>query len=219
MRIDIHRHAEDQGTADLVMRNLFHYQEDQISKGGCYSAGLHPWHVNSTSLQNDLQQVRNMVSRDEVLAIGEAGLDKSIKTPLDVQHDAFLAQVKIAMDFKKPMIIHCVRAYNEIFSIRKEQKDPQPWIIHWFNASSDMGKQLIDKGFYLSFGHMLFNEKSKAFKAFTRIPADYIFLETDDSAYRIDEVYEQAAKLREISVKNMERIIDDNFTRCFGKKI
>ena len=218
MRIDIHRHAEDPGTAKRVIRNLFHDQASEIKPGQYYSIGLHPWHINRDSLDFDIEKVRETAHYKQIIAIGETGLDKSIKTPYELQQKAFTAQIDIAGEFDMPVIIHCVRSYNEIFSLKPESDNTRPWIIHWFNASLEMGLQLISKNFYLSFGHMLFNKKSKAYDAFSNLPLERIFLETDDAAYTIDEVYQQASSLRSINSSKLESQIEANFINCFGTK-
>lgn len=216
MLIDIHRHVIDTGTADLVVRNLFHSQSRELEANRYYSLGLHPWDVNKSTLAGDIQRVRNSAGHSQVIAIGEAGLDKSIDTPLDIQFEAFEAQMEIAQTLNKPMIIHCVRAYNEILSVKLRHKQSQAWIIHWFNGSSELGKQLIDKDFYLSFGHMLFHDQSKAYHAFPHIPLERIFFETDDAGYSIDQVYQRAALLRGMEKNTLQQQIQQNFTHCFG---
>lgn len=215
MKIDIHRHAKESGTAKRVIRNLFHDQLSEIEPKKFYSIGLHPWHVNAESLDSDIQNLSEAAEDPGVIAIGETGLDKSIKVPFELQVKAFLAQIKLAIAVNKPVIIHCVRAYNEIFSLRLESEHKKPWIIHWFNASQQMGEQLISKNLYLSFGHMLFNSKSKAYHAWTKLPIDHIFLETDDAGYTIDEIYQQAALLKGINITRLEKQIETNFLNCF----
>jgi len=216
MLIDIHRHAKDTGAADRVVRNLFHNLASEIEEGGLYSVGLHPWHVDENTIQEDLKMVEEVASHPQVIAIGEAGLDKTIKTSLETQSFAFYAQVDIARKFEKPLIVHCVRAYNEVLTLKINAKIKQPWIIHWFNANRQMGEQLTEKGFYLSFGHMLFNDRSKAYHAFPNLPIEKLFFETDDSGYSIDEVYEKAAFLKGIEQEALQEQIALNFKHCFG---
>ena len=218
MKIDIHRHAEDSGTAMRVIRNLFHDQLLEIESKKYYSIGLHPWHVKAKSLNSDIKKLEVAAEDPRVIAIGETGLDKSIKIPFELQLKAFSAQVKIATALNKPIIIHCVRAYNDIFLLRLESEHKKPWIIHWFNASQQMGEQLISKNFYLSFGHMLFSTKSKAYQAFSKLPTDRIFLETDDAGYTIDDIYGQAAMLKGITIPRLEKQIESNFLNCFEVK-
>ena len=181
MYLDIHRHSSTKGKADKVLRNLFHCETSEIENTDFCSVGLHPWHVKKDTLQHDIELVRSSAPEKKVFAIGEVGLDKAIDTSLEIQQKAFSAQIEIAKELKKPMIIHCVRAYNELLAFRKSSKHNNPWIIHWYNASSQIGFELIEKGCLLSFGHMLFKETSKAYKTFLEIPLKYVFFETDDA--------------------------------------
>jgi len=153
---------------------------------------------------------------ERVLAVGEAGLDKSIDTPLSVQKQAFEQQVEIAENVNKPLIIHCVRAYSEILYYRKNSNQNIPWIFHWFNSSVQTANDLIGKNCYLSFGHMLFNENSKAFKSFLSVPPENIFFETDDAGYSIVEIYNQASLLKKMPVEELKKRICTNFKNCFG---
>jgi TatD DNase family protein len=219
MLIDIHRHSNNYDTAGMVIRNLYHSQTSEIEEKRLYTVGLHPWYIKIETLRDDLEKVKNSANHPQVIAIGETGLDKNIDVPLSVQNKAFEEQIKIAKEAGKPMIIHCVRTYNEISTLKQKTKHKSPWIIHWFNASAEMGKQLIDQDFYLSFGHMLFNEQSKGYKSFCKLPLERIFLETDDTGYTIDEVYRQAVKLLEIPLETLESQIANNFKSCFGIKI
>jgi TatD DNase family protein len=216
MQIDIHRHSKDKGSANICLRNLFHNQADEALVGEYYSVGLHPWHVKEDSINSDLEMVRIAAGNPQIIAIGEAGLDKTLVTPLDLQQKAFEAQVEIAQMTNKPMVIHCVRAYNEIFELKNRSGHKQPWLIHWFNADRQMGHQLINKGFYLSFGHMLFKEESKAYKAFSSIPMQYLFFETDDAGYGINEIYMRASELLSIPLSQLEKRIEQNFENFFG---
>lgn len=218
MLLDIHRHSIDKGKADTVLRNLFHTETDQINNTEFCSVGLHPWHVNQNSLRKALELVEEAAQNAKVFAIGECGIDKAINTDLDIQRSAFEQQIDIAIHYQKPIIIHCVRAYDELQSFRKNSKHKQPWVFHWYNASPQTAFDLIDKDCYLSFGHMLFKEESKAFKTFLKVPIDRIFLETDDAPVTIEDVYEKAAKLKGISIGQLKTQIKLNFNTCFGKK-
>jgi TatD DNase family protein len=218
MFIDIHRHSPEKGKAHRYIRNLFHNQTSEIYPGELYSVGLHPWHVLDNTLVSDLKLVELAANDTQVLAIGETGLDKKIDIPIDIQFQAFELQTDIAKKAGKPMIIHCVRAYNEIVELKNKSCHKNPWLIHWFNASEQMGLQLIKHGFYLSFGHMLFAEESKAYKAFPHIPLEYLFFETDDAGYEIDEVYLRASDMLSIPLEELEARIEKNFENFFGVK-
>jgi TatD DNase family protein len=216
MYIDIHRHTANKGNADLMLRNLFPSEVNEINSTEYCSLGLHPWHVKKDTLISDLDLIKNRASESTVLAIGEAGIDKAIKTDFALQLEAFYKQIQIANEVKKPMIIHCVRAYDQLQAARKIHQAAKPWIIHWYNASKETGLDLITKGCYLSFGHMLFKESSKAFKVFKDIPLENIFFETDDSEASIKEVYHKAAELKHMQIKDLQQQIKANFLTCFG---
>jgi TatD DNase family protein len=218
MLIDIHRHSTYKGHAIKCIRNLFHNQLSEAGAGEYYSAGLHPWHVQETTLKKDLEMIHLAAINPQIIAIGETGLDKSIVAPIEIQLQAFESQMEIAHEVNKPMIIHCVRAYNEIYELKIKSGHQQPWLIHWFNTNEQMGRQLISKGFYLSFGHMLFHDESRAYKAFPNLPLEYIFFETDDAGYAIDEVYQRASDLLLIPLLKLEKKIEQNFENFFGFK-
>jgi len=215
MKIDIHRHAINNDASIEVVRNLFHSQTGEIENHKLYSVGLHPWHVNEDTLQNDVNKVREIANHPQIIAIGEAGLDKKVDVPYEIQLIAFKHQIAIARQVNKPMIIHCVKAYNEVLVLNIEANLPRPWIIHWFNSSEEIALQLIEKGFYLSYGTMLFREESKAFKLFTKLPLERIFLETDDTGHGLDEIYQKAASILDIPEDLLESQIMRNFTECF----
>lgn len=215
MYIDIHRHSSDEGKADLVLRNLFHSQSEEISQRRYFSVGLHPWHVKAESLEEDIESVRQMAVSKQVLAVGEAGLDRSIQTSLDIQLKAFKMQMEIAQDANKAIVIHCVKSYSEFQKIRKESKAKRPWIFHWFNAHEQTARDLVRRGCYLSFGHLLFVERSQAFKSFLKIPLENVFLETDDAQYDIEEVYIKAAKAKGVSLEALQQQMKKNFETCF----
>jgi TatD DNase family protein len=216
MKIDIHRHAVNNNTSIEVVRNLFHSQTGEIESHKLYSVGLHPWHVNEETLQNDIGKVREIANHPQIIAIGEAGLDKKVDVPYENQLNAFKYQIAIARQVNKPMIIHCVKAYNEVLVLNIEANLSRPWIIHWFNSSEEIALQLIEKGFYLSYGTMLFREESKAFKLFTKLPLERIFLETDDTGRSLEEIYQKAAALLVIPQQELEQKIMRNFGECFN---
>ncbi len=219
MYIDIHRHSSNPGKADIMLRNLYPEEIGEIQQDKFYSVGLHPWHIASSDYNSELDAVSKASKINEVLAIGETGLDKGIDTDIQIQTDIFHEHIEIAKTANKPIIIHCIKAYNDLVKTRKESKHSQPWIIHWFNASPEMGKDLIRKNCYLSFGISLFKENSKARKTFIEEPLDRIFLETDDASVTIAEVYHKAAELKGISKELLDLQIKKNFNDCFSTSL
>lgn len=216
--IDIHTHSYYQDPDVTLLLNTFPEETDKTCLPVMLSMGLHPWHINENYWEGLVETIRQSASTNpHVAAVGETGLDKTISCPLPLQEKVFLAQLSVAETFQKPVVIHCVRSYSEMLALRKKSDQLIPWIFHWFNADEQIARELIRKNCFLSFGHMLFNDKSKAFRVFKTTPFESIFFETDDAGYTIRQVYEQAALLRNLQVTDLKKKIIDNFARCFQK--
>ncbi len=216
MYIDIHVHNHYRADKVTFLLNLFPYDTDKINPDLFYSIGLHPWYVNRETLNQDLKVIIKAAAASNILAIGETGLDKKIDVPYIDQLKAFELQLEIAEKLNKPIIIHCVKAYDDLLSIRKKTNQKIPWIIHWFNASEQIAEELVKTNCYLSFGKMLFKENSRAFRVFSHMQLDKVFFETDDTGISILQVYEKAAQIRNISLSAMQKSIKNNFITCFG---
>ena len=202
-------------TESLNIINVFPEDIDTIKKNRFYSLGLHPWEVLNVNIEEQLTVIKNYAEKPNILAIGETGLDK-YKEAFDLQLKVFLRQIKIAGDHNKPVIIHCVRAYSELLEIFKKKELKIPVIIHRYSGNKTIADQLLKYNCYLSFGHELFNSKSKSARVFKNIPNANIFLETDDSALSIFEICQKASELKKINIEDLKVIINNNFTKCFG---
>ena len=216
MYIDIHTHSVYKEKDVLIIQNLFPDEVYNISKNNFYSVGLHPWYVKKESLPADILAIKEVCPAKNVIAIGEAGIDKLKEIPVELQIEAFNKQIELSIWYKKPMVIHCVKAYNELLEIRNKSGTKIPWIIHWFNASYEIAQELIRKNCYLSYGIMLFKNNSKAYEAYVKLPLENLFFETDDAGYSIRQVYSKAAKLKNKSVEELQSQIISNFKTCFG---
>lgn len=217
--IDIHTHSYYRDPEVTLLLNTFPEETDKTGLGVMLSMGLHPWHINESSWEEMVEVIRQSASvNSQVVAIGETGLDKTIACPLPLQEKVFLNQLSVAEAFQKPVVIHCVRSYSEMLALRKKSDRRIPWIFHWFNADEQIARELLRKNCYLSFGHMLFNDKSKAWRVFKTLPLETVFLETDDAGFTIRQVYEQAAGLRNMPVNDLKKKVFDNFARCFQGK-
>ena len=177
-----------------------------------YSAGIHPWAI-SPDWQQQLNKLEN---RGGLLAIGECGLDKAIQTPLQQQWPVFEAQIKLAARWRKPLIIHCVRAFNEVQVIKKRMNTGKPWLIHGYRGSYAQLLQLLDGGFYCSFGSALLKNAATQAQYLPQLPLDRWLLETDaDARIGIDEVYACAARMMGWEVDALHRQMQINFQRIF----
>jgi TatD DNase family protein len=214
--IDIHCHHTG-ANQNVEMINIATQDFNvEAAPNSFFSLGLHPWHLDREDTETALSKISAANQNPKLLAIGECGLDKAIATPLAVQTAAFLSQIKLAGQLGKPLIIHCVRTFNELIQIKKSAKNTEiPWVIHGFNGNPALATQLIRHGFYLSFGAALLNPHSHAGKALSRTPADRLFLETDAANVPIGAIYAAAAKMLGLDIAILHQQILSNFKRVF----
>ena len=180
-----------------------------------YSIGIHPWYIDENRLESDLEIIKEKLQLSECLALGECGLDKRIEIPLDLQISVFKKQLEIVKQTNKPIVLHCVAAYDEVIAIKREMKIENPMIIHGFSKNEQVAKSLLNNGFYLSFGKYLLRNPDLE-KVFTFAPENQILLETDTIEESIYEVYKKAASIKGISVEEMKTIVFTNFSRIFS---
>lgn len=210
--IDIHTHDTRPSAQALRIVNVYEHF-DTIPETGWFSAGLHPWHLQEPI---DLSPLRTVAIQPNVLAIGECGLDKVCTTDWNLQLLAFSQQIDLANNIGMPLIIHCVRAWEEVITTLKHHKVSVPVIFHGFNKSN-IASRLIDYGYYLSFGKALLSPGSPATAAITSVPADRYFLETDDAHLSITDIYAAAATLRQTEQDDVILQLRQNFKTVFNR--
>lgn len=213
--IDIHTHTEESNENLLQIINL--NLESPCPEQGFYSYGIHPWALDDADFQAEkaLQTLEEKLKLPQVLALGEAGLDKMHKASFERQVAVFEQQIELSEALQKPMILHDVRSHNEIIALRKKHKAVQPWIVHGFSGTEQDIKQLIGQGIYLSVGESLLHPERKIYKSFKFIDLDYLFLETDMAEIGVETIYEAAANLLEMDLSDLQIRIFANFARLF----
>ena len=175
------------------------------------SVGIHPWYISEINQKTQLNKLRQVAHYQNIKFIGECGLDRTKGSPLPLQEEIFIKQIRIAEEVNKPMIIHCVKCFNELISIKKIVRPKVPMVIHGFNNNFEIAKSLLERGFYFSFGAALMNEESYAVKVLTQIPLEKIFFETDDKTISIKKIYEHASFLLNIPKNTLEDVIFANY--------
>ncbi len=213
--IDIHTHRQEPCNNAIINCPLDKIEDfiEQFPKQ-VISIGLHPWDIGADN-EKAIQLLSNAATLSQVIAIGETGLDKTCKTPFEQQKEIFLTQIKIAEEVQKPLLIHCVKAYEELIAVKKEQNPTKAWIIHSFRGKKELAQQLIKQGFYLSFGKGIEHLQ----ETIISIPMNKIFLETDDSEASIEEIYQKAAQLININIKDLIYQINQNYHHIFNCKL
>lgn len=154
----------------------------------------------------------------ECLALGECGLDKRSETSFEIQQMVLEKQLAFAEKHRKPVVIHCVAAFQELIEIKKRLNITVPIIIHGFSKKVELAKQLVDNGFYLSFGkNLLRNPELET--VFLSIPNDRFLLETDMVTEGIQGVYDLAAKYKEIEIYELQEIVNRNVDKVFDFRL
>lgn len=182
--LDIHTH-NTQADPEQAILNCTQYET-----GRKISLGIHPWHIGS-GWKEEFRLLEQTASNTNVIAIGECGMDR-LKSSADIelQREVFRAHALLAEREQKPLIIHCVKAFDDILAIRKEIAPEQAWIIHGFRGKPRLAEQLTKAGMFLSLGGH-FNAESARI-----IPAGRLFIESDESTLTIGEIYSRIASAR-----------------------
>lgn len=178
--------------------------------GQWYSVGIHPWALQQGEVrQEDWENLREAANHPQTLAIGEAGLDKLVQVPMEMQEAVFVRQAEMAEEVGKPLIIHLVKATDGLLRLRKRLAPQVPWIIHGFRGKAQLAGELLRHGFYLSFGVKFQEEALRA------VPLSRLFIETDESPTSVAEVYERVAVARQISCINLCEVVRINVQSVF----
>lgn len=188
---DIHTHHTDAGAG--CVRNLTLPEAERLLQTdavGLFSVGVHPWEAHKPV---DWALLERLAADTRVFAIGECGLDKGARAPLPLQTDVFLRQIDLARRLDRPVIVHCVRCFNELMALKRQFPDSPAagnpkgnlgfcFVVHGFRGKPQLAEQLLKQGFYLSFGEK-FNAES-----LQKTPIGRRFRETDESDMTIDEI-------------------------------
>lgn len=208
MQFDVHTHSIDKSSFRILNSGL------EIHDLRFFSSGIHPWKAKNFNVAK-LKRLEEISSHKNCLAIGEIGLDKLKGPALQIQIEVFKQQVLIAEEMNLPVIIHCVKAWNELREVKRQLQPTSPWIFHGFSKVSIL-KEVIDEGLIISLGQQILNNSKLQF-AINDLPLNRLLLETDDSSIRISQVYEQVSKLKKINLSDLEKTIEENTFNIFPK--
>ena len=192
---------------------------DAQDKPNYYSYGLHPWHLEKGTCYEHLETLQRVVYEKRCIAIGECGLDKLNDVDFELQTEIFIAQIKLANQVKKPLIIHCVKAFNELINCLNLNDNKVPVIIHGFNNNGNIARVLVNQGCYFSFGKALLGYDSNAAKAIINVGRKNFFLETDGADISIKYIYKKASELLGIDEEIIRQQLQSNFERVFSLKL
>jgi TatD DNase family protein len=191
--------------------------------------GVHPHHAWDWD-EDSLLALRTFAQEDEVVGIGEIGLDYHYEySPRSIQKKVFEEQLQLARDVELSVIIHSREAIEDTWtSIQSVQ--PEKLVLHCCTEKFDDVQRFIDAGYYLSFtGIATYKTSDDIRETICRCPLSNIMIETDapylapvpfrgkrnEPAF-IVEIARCIADIKEISVDDVERVTDENACRFFG---
>lgn len=142
--------------------------------------GIHPWQAHTAECCWR-ERLAGMLEKHPHSSLGECGLDQWVSTPpLEIQRSVFLDHLRLAGEMKRPVTIHCLKAWGVLFECFAEVALPGKFLMHSFGGSIETARRLIRLGAFFSFsGHFLHERKSAVIEVFRQLPRDRILLETD----------------------------------------
>lgn len=152
------------------------------------TVGVHPTSVHEVTQPDWQDQLRTMATEPGVVAIGEIGMD-FFHPPQDGsseedwharQETFFRAQLDLAIELSLPVVIHQRNSVDAIRRILTDYPDGPTAVFHCFNGAPDLARELLDRGYFLSFtGIVTFPKAVEVHESARIVPADRLMVETD----------------------------------------
>ena len=193
--------------------------------------GLHPCYVDK-NFELEIKFVKDQIKSNSYKAIGEIGIDLlHEKKYFKQQIIAFEEQIKLAIEYDLPIIIHSRESFDEIFEVLKKYKsDKLRGIFHCFTGNQDQAKKIIDLNFFLGIGGVVTFKNGKISEFLSSIPLNKIVLETDspylapvpmrgkvnEPAY-LTHTVDYVSKMFNLSYEDFSEITTKNFFKLFQR--
>ena len=206
---NIHTHSLVHPESEILAQSPDLFPSDKLPV--YTSIGIHPWFLTEENAESQWKALQKQVSHPSVLALGEGGLDKLKGPDMELQVKILKQQVALSEEKSLPLIIHCVKAFNELIQLKKELRPHQPWIIHGFRGKEALAIDCIRHGFYLSYGEHF---QENALKA---TPQEKLFIETDESEVSVQEIYQSIALVHGIGLQELMESVKKNVKEVFFK--
>lgn len=186
-------------------------QEVSGRTGQYYSIGIHPWKAQEAGPE-EWEMLEKAACHPSVLAIGEAGLDQLASADILLQKEVFIRQILLSESVEKPLVIHCVKAFNELIELKKKYRPQMPWVVHGFRNNLNIAHRLMQEDIYFSLG-----EKYQA-AVLQDVPLERLLAETDESTWDIRTIIGQMAVAKELEATALCGKIDENARKIFFQR-
>ena len=168
--------------------------------------GVHPWAAESEPVAEAVARIRAAAVADPASGIGEIGLDRlRTKTVTAAQRDLFDAQLRLAADLHRPVVLHGAKCWGEVVrAVKPFAKDIPAFLFHGFSRSGGLLPEIVALNGFVSVGKAVLNDHAENYRALvSRLPYDRLLVETDDAAEGETEA-SRAALLADIFAKTAE---------------
>ncbi len=170
-----------------------------LPSSGYFTIGVHPYDVEELS-EGCFEVLSSMATNPRCVGIGECGIDKRVGG-VDNQAVGFKRHCNVAQELNKPIVIHCVRAQNEILSIVSGATIPK--LFHAYHKYTKQLGELNNTYFSLTINNIAHARD---------IPLSKIVLESDDGdCYELYRAYEVLSAERKVGTEELRRIVAENF--------
>ena len=193
--------------------------------------GIHPCYVNENWETQISLVEQHLKSGRKYCAVGEIGIDLYWdKTMLFQQQQAFKAQIKLAIKYNLPIVIHARDSFDEIFEILDQENCPElTGVFHCFTGNLEQANKVIAYGgFKMGIGGVLTFKNSGLDKVIAAISMDHLILETDcpylppvpfrgkrnESSY-LRYIAEKLAEVKECSLEEVAKVTSNNANTLF----
>ena len=232
------KNAIDNGVSKMLLPNIDSTTTQQmlsLSKKypkNCFPMiGLHPCSVKKETVDKEILHVKEMLERENFLAIGEIGLDLHWnKSTLEIQKKAFEDQINLAKKYKLPIVIHVRESFNEAIEIvERLNSSDLKGVFHCFTGDQKDVQRVIElNNFYIGIGGVVTFKNGGLDKTIDQISLDHIMLETDapyltPSPYRgtrneskyILNIAQKIADIYDLDLKRVAEITTKNAHNLF----
>lgn len=142
--------------------------------------GIHPWQAHEAAGEWR-ERLAGWLDQFPQAGLGECGLDRGVAVPgMAAQRPVFLEQVRLARELRRPLTIHCVKAWGLLFEALAVEPPPPRFLMHGFAGSLETAGRLLPLGAYFSFsGNCLQPRNAAVLDVLRHLPPERIVLETD----------------------------------------
>lgn len=193
------------------------------------SLGLYPedaMKLSEKEIEEELNFIKN--NKGKIIAIGEVGMDFKFtkdKKIIERQKDIFRKIIKLGKEIDKPVIIHSRKAERECIDILKEEKTEKV-LMHCFSGKLKLVDEIVKNGWSLSIPTCVKNSEQFQ-KIIEKVPIENLLCETDSPYLHPDkefpnepanvvESYKKISEIKNLSLKEVEKIVETNFRKLFG---